>query len=42
MNDENSVGLTVRKLNSAIRRDIERTNSLKGINAKGVLGWAIK
>lgn len=42
MNDENSVGLTVRKLNSAIRRDIERTNSLKGINAKGVHGWAIK
>ena len=42
MNDENSVGLTVRKLNSAIRRDIERTNSLKGVNAKGVHGWAIK
>lgn len=42
MNDENSVSLTVRKLNSAIRRDIERTNSLKGVNAKGVHGWAIK
>ena len=42
MNDENSVGLTVRKLNSAVRRDIERTNSLKGINARGVHGWAIK
>lgn len=42
MNDENSVGLTVRKLNSTVRRDIERTNSLKGINARGVHGWAIK
>ena len=42
MNDENSVGLTLRKLNSTVRRDIERTNSLKGINARGVHGWAIK
>lgn len=42
MESELSVGLTIRKLNNAIRRDIEKTNAKNNISAKGVHGWAIK
>ncbi len=42
MESELSIGLTIRKLNNAIRRDIEKTNVKNNISAKGVHGWAIK
>lgn len=42
MEGELSLGLTIRKLNNAIRRDIEKENAKNNISAKGVHGWAIK